>query len=352
MRPGRGFMTRRTRAALVAAALAATAAAALAAAEPEPAGVSPPAPRAVGDLPDAPGTLRPATPGPPAPAFALTPTPDGRALLWAERGTGVVRRAALGAGPPGAGVVLARLDARPGPDAGVRGLAIDRDGRTFASFVRRSDGHLVVVELGGPLARLVWVGPRTGRVRTGGGLTMLPGGRIALAIGDQGRPWRADAPRSLLGRVVTLAPEGSPGQEPRRRSRDWHDPTAFALGRDGILWVADRAGAGDAERIGHADRPRTGTVRSPFRRVPIGLAVGDGGATLLVCGLRSGRIDRTPVRGAGRGNARSEPEVLPARCRYGLAIAGGRVLVSGDDGRIRDAGTVAALRRATPLGDR
>lgn len=352
MRPGRGLPTRRTRAALAAAVLAVGGAAVLAATEPDPAVVSPPAPRAVDDLPDAPGTLRQATPAPSAPAFALTPVPDGRALLWAERGTGVIRRAVLDGAPPGAGDVLARLDARPGPDAGIRGLGVGRDGRTFASFVRRADGRLVVVEVGLPLARVVWVGPPTGRTRAGGGLTVLAGGRLALAIGDQGRPRQAEAPRSLLGRVVTLDADGPAGQEPRRRSRGWHDPTAFARGRDGVLWVADRAGAEDAERIGHADRPRTGTVRSPFRRVPIGLAVGDGGATLLVCGLRSGRVDRTPVRGAGRGNAESEPEVLAARCRYGIAIARERVLVSGDDGRVRDVGTVATLRRATPLAGR
>ncbi|MEV4423496.1 hypothetical protein AB0L40_26525, partial [Patulibacter sp. NPDC049589] len=162
-------------------------------------------------------------------------------------------------------------------------------------------------------------------------------------------PRGAAQPDSLLGRVVTLGPDGAADQQPRRRSRGWHDPTAFAAGRAGVLWVADRAGGVDAERIGHADRPRTGTVRSPFRRVPLGLAVADGGSLLLVCGSRSGRIDRTPVRADGRGNAESVPEVLPARCRYGIAVVGDRVLVSGDDGRIREAGTVADLRRAKKL---
>jgi hypothetical protein len=349
MPPGRGLPTRRTRAALVASIAAAAGAAALAATAPDPAPVSPPAPRALGDLPDAPGTIRLAS-VPPAPAFALTPTADGRALLWAERGTGVVRRARLGAGDPGEGVVLGRLDARPGPEAGVRGVAAARDGRVYASFVRRSDGRLVVAEVAGASPRSVWVGPPAGRVRVGGGLVALRGGRLALAIGDQARPNRAaTAPRSLLGRVVTLDPDGPATQTPTRRSSGWHDPTAFARGRGGLRWVADRAGASDAERIGHAGRPREGTVRSPFRRAPIGLAVGDGGATLLVCGLRSGRIDRTAVRAAGRGNAESEPEVLPDRCRFGIAVVGSRVLVSGDDGVVRDAGTVAALRRADPI---
>ena len=351
MPPGLGLPTRRTRAALVAAAAAAAGAVVLSVTEPTPAPVSPPAPAALAELPDAPGTVPRRAPLPRAPAFALTPTADERALLWAERGTGVVRRAPLGAGPPGEGVVLARLDARDGAEAGVRGLAATRDGRTYASFVRRSDGRLVVVEIGGPRARVVWSGPRTGRVRTGGGLAVLPGGRLALAIGDQGRPGRAAAARSLLGRVVTLAADGPPDQEPRRRSRGWHDPTAFASGEGGVLWVADRAGGPDAERIGHADQPRRGTVRSPFRRAPIGLAVGDDGALLLVCGLRSGRLDRTAVRGGGRGNAEAAPTVLSARCRYGVAIADRRVLVSDDAGRVRDAGTVASLLRAEPLAE-
>lgn len=351
MPPGLGLPTRRTRAALVAAAVAAGGAVVLSVTEPAPAPVSPPAPRAVAELPDAPGTVPRTPPLPRAPAFALTPTADDRALLWAERGTGVVRRASLGAGPPGDGVVLARLDAAAGPEAGVRGLAATADGRTFVSFVRRSDARLVVVEVGGPAARLVWLGPRTGRARVGGGLAVLAGGRLALAIGDQARPGRAAAARSLLGRVVTLDPDGPGGQEPRRRSRGWHDPTAFARGRDGVLWVADRAGGPDAERIGHADRPRQGTVRSPFRRAPIALAVGDDGAVLLVCGLRSGRLDRTTVRAGGRGNAETAPAVLPVRCRYGVAVAGRRVLVSDDAGRVRDAGSIAALARVAPITD-
>jgi glucose/arabinose dehydrogenase len=349
MRPRGGLPTRRTRAALAASLAAALGAAALAVTEPDPAPVSPPAPKAARDLPDAPGTIRPASPAPAAPAFALTPASDGRALLWAERGTGVVRRASLGAGAPGMGDVLARLDVRPGPDAGVRGLAEDRRGRILASFVRRTDGRLVVAEIGGTAARTVWVGPRTGRVRVGGGLAALAGGRVALAIGDQGRPRRADEPASLLGRVVTLSPDEPADQVPRRRSRGWHDPTAFARGRGGVLWVADRAGAGAAERTGHADRPRAGTVFSPFRRAPVGLATADDGALLLVCGARSGRVDRTAVRAGGFGNAETAPQVLATRCRYGIAVVGERVLVSADDGRIRDAGTVAALRTAPVL---
>ncbi|CAB4900141.1 unannotated protein [freshwater metagenome] len=350
MRPGRGLPTRRTRAALAASAVAAAAAAVLAATEPAPAPVSPPAPRAVDDLPDAPGTVKAPSPGPRAPAFALTVTPDARSLLWAERGTGVVRRAVLGAGAPGAGVVLARLDARPGAEAGVRGVAVARDGRTYAAYVRRTDGRLAVVELG-TSARVVWLGPPAGRTRVGGGLVALAGGRLAVAIGDGARPARAAQPRSLLGRVVTVSPDGPADQEPRRRSRGWHDPTAFAAGRGGVLWVADRAGGPDAERTGHADRPRAGVVLSPFRRAPVGLATADDGATLFACGLRSGRIDRTRVRAAGRGNAQTVPQVLAARCRYGIAVAGERVLVSGDDGRVADAGRTSTLRRAAVLDD-
>jgi hypothetical protein len=79
------------------------------------------------------------------------------------------------------------------------------------------------------------------------------------------------------------------------------------------------------------------------------LATAEDGATLLACGLRSGRIDRTRVRAAGRGNAQTVPQVLAARCRYGIAVAGERVLVSGDDGRIADAGRAAVLRRSPPL---
>lgn len=351
MRPGGGLTTRRTVGAWIAAAAAAGGAVALAASQPAPPAASPPAPLAAADIPDAPGTLRPPAPAdrPAAPPVALTPSADGTGLLWAERGTGVVRRATPTGTTVGAGEVLARLDVARGPAFAVRGLAVGRDGRVFAAYVRARDRRLVVAEISRTRPRVVWRGPLAGRARVGGGLLALPGGRLVLGIGDQARPGRARTAVSVLGRVVTLDPDGPASQEPRRRSRGWHDPTAIARGRGGALWVADRAGAGEAERIGRADRPRAGAVRSGFRRVPVALASAEGGRTLFVCGLRSGRIDRTFVGGDGTGGARAIPDVLDARCRYGLTRTAGRVWVSGDDGTITAAGTPEELAAADAL---
>lgn len=345
-RPGR--VSRRTALAGCAALVAAAGAVALHASIPDPPMPSPPAPRAAADLPDAPGTVRipSAADRPSAPASVLTAVPGGRELLWAERGTGTIRRGTLRGGDVGSGQVIADLDVVRGPDAGVRGLTVGADGRIFASFVRRTDRRLVVAQVAIPRPRIVWVGPRVAAHRVGGGIAALDGGRLALGIGDQGRLVAARDRRSILGRVVSLDPDGAGRQVPRRRSRGWHDPTALATGEHGQIWVADRAGGDDAERIGRADRPRAGAVRSSFRRVPIALAVGDRGRTLLVCGYRSGRVDRTRLRGVVAG---SEPEVLRARCRYGIVVVGDRVLVSGDDGRIHTVGTMSRLRAAEPI---
>lgn len=340
-------MSRRTALACGAAVVAGAAALGLQASIPDPPTPSPPTPQAARDLPDAPGTLRLTREDrPAAPAMALTPVAGGRELLWTPRGTGTVRRGTLTADGVGAGQVIAQLDVAPGPSGGVRDLAVTADGRVFASYVRERDRRLVVAEIAIARPRVVWRGPRAQRRLTGGGLAALEGGRLALGVGDQGRTVAASDARSILGRVVTLDPDGPAGQTPHRLSRGWHDPTALAVGRAGHIWVADRAFGDDAERLGRADRPRAGAVRSPFRRGPVALAVGGGGQTLLVCGRRSGRIDRTELRGVVAG---SEPEVLRARCRHGIAVVDGRVYVSDDDGAIRSAGTVTELRRAEPI---
>lgn len=340
-------MSRRTALACGAAVVAGAAALGLNASIPEPPMPSPPTPRAAQDLPDAPGTVRLAPEDRPlAPASVLTPVPGGRELLWAIRGTGTVRRGLLTPAGVGAGQTIAELDVAPGPSGGVRGLAVTADGRVFASFVRGRDLRLVVAQIALARPRVVWRGPRVGRRLAGGGLAAMEGGRLVLGVGDQSRTVAASDARSILGRVVTIDPNGPASQTAHRLSRGWHDPTALAVGRAGHVWVADRASGDDAERLGRADRPRAGAVRSPFRREPVALAVGDGGQTLLVCGRGSGRIDRTNLRGVVAG---SEPEVLRARCRYGIAVVDGRVYVSNDAGTIRSAGTVDGLRQAEPI---
>lgn len=340
-------MSRRTALACIAAVAAGAAAVGLNASIPAPPMPSPPAPRAAQDLPDAPGAVRlDREDRPEAPATVLTPVPGERELLWATRGTGTVRRGLLTADGVGAGQPIAELDVDPESWGGVRGLAVTADGRVYVSFVRGRDHRLIVAEIALARPRVVWRGPRVGRELTGGGLGALKSGRLVLGVGDQGRQVAASDARSILGRVVTLDPKGPAGQTPHRLSRGWHDPTALAVGRSGHVWIADRASGDDAERLGRADKPRAGAVRSPFRRGPVALAVGDGGQTLLVCGRRSGRIDRTELRGVVAG---SEPEVLRARCRYGIAVVAGRVYVSNDAGVIRSAGTVDELRRAEPI---
>jgi hypothetical protein len=351
MRPGGGLTTRRTVGAWIAAVAAAGGAFALGATEPDPVRVSPRAP--VATLPDAPGTVRLPPPArrPAAPPVALTPSADGLGIVWAERGTGVVRRAAIEGSTVGPGDVLARLDVTTGANFAVRGVAVGRDGRIYAAYVRASDRRLVVAEISRPQPRIVWRGPLAGRARVGGGLLALPGGRLLVGVGDQLRPGRAATATSILGRVVSLDPDGRGSQEPRRRSRGWHDPVAIARGSRATLWVVDRAGAGEPERIGRAGVADPRTVESGFRRVPVAVAASSDGRALFVCGLRSGRLDRTLLRDDAAGDPERRSDVLDARCRYGMTRTDRRVWVSGDDGRITAAGTDEELIAARALED-
>ncbi|WP_320673029.1 hypothetical protein [Patulibacter defluvii] len=341
-------MTRRTAIAWLAAVVAAVGAIALRASEPDPPLLSPPRMPSVAAQPLAPGSiaLPPVAERPRTPPSVLTPVPGDRELLWSDRGTGRVRRATVADGGVRGDGIVAQLAVRPGAAAGVRGLAAAADGRVYAAYVRAADGRLVVAQIGIPRERVVWVGPRAGRRRVGGGLVALPGGRLVVAVGDQGRAYRARISGGVAGRVLTLDPDAGPRQAPHRRSRGWHDPTAIARGRGGRLWIADRSGGPDRERTGRGDRPRRSAVSSPFRRAPVALAVSHDGGLLVACGYLSGRLDRAERRGELPATV---PQVLPTRCRYGVAIVGERVLVSGDDGRIADVGSVAELRREEPL---
>ncbi|EHN10134.1 hypothetical protein PAI11_30270 [Patulibacter medicamentivorans] len=350
MVPAPRLVTRRTAVAWIAAAVAALGAILLQASEPDPTVLSPPRLEAVGHLPPAPGAIAPppAAERPRAPASVLTAIPGDRELLWTERGSGRVRRGTIDGDQVSGGEIVAELAVRGGAAGGVRGLAAAADGRVYASYVRAADRRLVVAEIGLPRARIVWVGPRAGVRRVGGGLVALPGGRLVLAVGDQGGAYRARTSEGVAGRVISLDPDRGPRQVPRRRSRGWHDPTAIARARGGRLWIADRAGGPDRERTGRGDRPGLSSVASPFRRAPVALAVSGDGGLLVACGYLSGRLDRAERRGELPATI---PQVLPTRCRYGLAIVGDRVLVSADDGRIHDAGTVEDLRRDEPLRD-
>ncbi|MGE4428917.1 MAG: hypothetical protein AB7G37_20880 [Solirubrobacteraceae bacterium] len=278
----------------------------------------------------------------------LTATDGGRALAWTPTGTGRVLRGTIRGDRVLSPTLVAQLPLAEGDRQGVRGIAEAPDGRLYASYVRPAGRRLVVTRIDVSPPVTIWRGPRTRGARIGGGLGVLPGGRIAVGIGDQGRPAGARRSTRPYGRVVTIGPDGPADQTPVRRSRGWHDPVALAVGPGGRIWVADRAGGGEPERLGRADLTRgAGRVGAPFRRVPAAVAPTPDGRMLLVCGRRSGRVDRTPVRGRG---AEAVPSVLDARCRHGLAIVGDRVWVSDDAGEIRPLdGTVEDLARAEPL---
>ncbi|MCK9247811.1 MAG: hypothetical protein M0P31_02390 [Solirubrobacteraceae bacterium] len=339
---------RRTAAALITAAVALVVGLALWHSRPSPDRSGPQRPAALADQPDAPGTIRaPSRSRVPEPASVLAAIGDD-VVAWSPRGTGRILRGTVRGDRVVAPTLVAEVATAEGDREGVRGLAAGPDGRLYASYVRPAGRRLVVARVDVTPPAVVWRGPRTRRTRVGGGLGVLQGGRVVVGIGDQGRPAGARRSRRPYGRVVSLDPDGPPDQSPVRRSRGWHDPVALAVGPQGRIWVADRVGGGEPERLGRADLSRgAGRVGAPFRRDPVAVVATVDGRALLVCGGRSGRIDRTPVRGRGAG---AVPTVLEARCRHGLTLLGGRAWVSDDAGRIVPLpGTARDLEDAPPV---
>lgn len=255
--------------------------------------------------------------GGPAPALAALPDGD---LLVGFLQTGVVWRVPRD-GPPRR--AYPRLRVSTSGQRGLLSLAV-LDGHVYAAWT--TPGRRLVV---GRLRRaaapvIVWRGVTTMQLANGGHLSAMPGGRLAIGIGDRqaGRP---------VGRMLSLRPGGPAGQAARTLSTGWNNPFAFTFTSDGRLWVADNAPGRAPERLARGDTggaPLADVSVLTRRPAPSGLAA-IGRDELALCGVVSATLDRYVLAG-GRWRRTG---TIARGCRYGVVrLADGRLAFSADDG--------------------
>lgn len=208
----------------------------------------------------------------PGEAVTIAAHPDG-GFLWATL-DGEVR--------DDQGERVATVDAETDGQRGLLGLAIDDEGRVFASYTDTTF-DLVVVELADGEERLVWRGPTT--VQGGnGGRMIIDGDELILGIGLlDDRTGQAD-PGSIVGKIIAIDSDAAPDeQRPRILSGPWNNPFAFDTTSGGELWVADNHPRDGDERLARGDLgmdPEVALVLPPDS-APSGLAAADD--ALYVC---------------------------------------------------------------------
>lgn len=252
---------------------------------------------------------------------AIVVQPD-HSLRIAIRTSGVIEDiSANGA----AGPKIAHLDVRSDGQRGLLGLAIDRTGRTFASWTP-PDGRIVVGQVAPGPTRLIWNGPRSADLANGGHLAMRDE-RLVIGIGDLLHNDRTRNPATLNGKLISLDPNGPPNQAPERISLGWNNPFAFTVLGDGI-WVADNAPGDSGERLTRGDFAGSEPVELPNGTAPAGI---DhlGVDALAVCGYKSGRLLAYQI-------VHGHPRLLrtlATDCRTAVAaLPDGRIAYSANDG--------------------
>ena len=197
----------------------------------------------------------------------------------------------------------ATLAVRTDGQRGLLGLALDRSGRTFASWVG-SDGVLVVGQILPGSVRVVWKGPTTTDRANGGHIVTDSDGRhLRIGIGDL----LAGGPK---GRLLRIDPDGQPGQRPVLVSTGWNNPYAFDVSDDGTVWVADNSPGTQPERIGRGDATIFGNLS--MKTAPSGAAVLGVGPLqqLATCGYVSHRLDVWDVDERGNAGPLGPPYVV------------------------------------------
>jgi hypothetical protein len=119
--------------------------------------------------------------------------------------------------------------------------------------------------------RVLLGGIPAGAVHDGGRLAFRPDGMLYATTGDAGEPDAAE-PRSLAGKILRLAPDGSaPDTNPFPGSPAWsyghRNPQGLAWDAGGRLYASDHGPTGEFGLCCHDDSP-SATAVSSSRRWP------------------------------------------------------------------------------------
>ncbi len=290
--------------------------------------------------------------------WGLAFLPDGSALV-SERDTRLVKRVT----PAGRVSTVGRVrGAMPQGEGGLLGIAVPAGPSpqwVYAYYTARDDNRV---------SRFAWDGRRLGReqvllrgipkaaIHNGGRIAFGPDGLLYIATGDAADPDLAQDRRSLAGKVLRIAPDGTiPSDNPFPGSPVW------TLGHRNVQGLAfDSAGRVLASEFGQRDVDELNLLTpganygwpvhegagndpdfidpiaswSPTATAsPSGLAVTDGSA--YVASLRGERLWRVPLSGTMAGRPRAVQLGDLGRLRtIGTAPDGSMWLVtSNTDGR-------------------
>jgi glucose/arabinose dehydrogenase len=245
---------------------------------------------------------------------AMVPFDGG--LLYGERTTGRILDLD--------GKVHARVKVSSKGQRGLVGLAVDEDGRIFASWTR-PDLRLVVAQVAPGRERLVWLGPRSTDLATGGHIAIDPDdGSLAIGIGDLQDPGTVSDSSAPNGKILRLDADGEPSQKWTSYSYGWNNPYAFDFSEFGDLWLADNSPGEGRERLGRAD-PTGPNTFLPEHTAPSGLAIA--GDKVFVCGYQTKLLLRYRVL-RNQAAVRDGPPIA-RDCRLGVVeLEDGRLAYS------------------------
>jgi hypothetical protein len=255
---------------------------------------------------------------------AIWPLGEG-GLVYGERLTGRIQ--AVDSSGDLRTQPVAAVDVSTEGQRGLLGVVADSRDRIFAAWTR-PDLRLVVGQVVPGETRLVWLGPKTTDLATGGHIAWAPDGRLVIGVGDLQEPDLVSDPDAPNGKLLALDPDGPEDQQPEVVSTGWNNPFAFAFTARRELWVADNSPGEQPERIARGDQDDP-TITDLDRKVaPSGL-VAVSASRLLMCGFVSRTLQAYEIESDGTVSPEGAP--LATDCALGVVVlADGRVVYSNE----------------------